>query len=188
MRLVQVGVTALLLIEVATGMSAKHHQEVLNRQAVRVEQKLKGQYDSARAHRPTSKAVKTSYQRAMKLSQKYLALENQLHDQPDNKKVKKQLKKLPVENSGLLVPKEVKNWHGSISYSGQDNQGRLMMAFRFTGDDGKDREVVTGVYDAKRGKLGKFKTYRTKAGRTDVKNAIKVAKKAGSQQQGNGQQ
>lgn len=169
-RLVQLGITLLLVIEVLTGLSAKSRQVHLNNQEKREEVRLERDYNQAKVKAPQKSQVKANYKQAMKLSQKYLNAVNALHDQPTNSQVKKRLKKMPVKRAVKpLVPVKVKNWHSTVAYSGQDYQGHLMIAFQYFGPDNKLRQVTTCTYNAKTHYLEQFSTYRTALGRQDVK-------------------
>lgn len=175
-RLVQLGITVLLGIEVLTGVSAKSRQVHLNNQEKREEVRLERNYNQAKVKAPKKSQVKANYKQAMKLSQKYLNAVNALHDQPTNsqvkKRLKKRLKKMPVKRAVKpLVPVKVKNWHSTVAYSGQDYQGYLMIAFQYFGSDNKLRQVTTCTYNAKTHYLEQFSTYRTALGRQDVKTA-----------------
>lgn len=171
-RLVQLGITLLLGIEVLTGVSIKNRQVHLNQLEKREEVRLERNYNQAKVKAPKKSQVKANYQRAMKLSQQYLNEVNALHDQPTNSQVKKRLKKMPVKRAVKpLVPVKVKNWHSTVVYSGQDYQGHLMIAFQSFGPDNKLRQVTTGIYNAKTHYLEQFSTYRTALGRQDVKTA-----------------
>lgn len=171
-RLVQLGITVLLVIEVLTGISAKSRQVHLNNQEKREEVRLERNYNQAKVKAPKKSQVKANYQRAMKLSQQYLNAVNALHDQPTNSQVKKRLKRMPVKRVVKpLVPVKVKNWHSTVAYSGQDYQGHLMIAFQYFGPDNKLRQVTTCTYNAKTHYLEQFSTYRTALGRQDVKTA-----------------
>lgn len=171
-KIIKGGIAAVLIAGI--GVSIDHYQDVkADHQDNQVEIKaVKKQYQQEQKRKPEKKVVSTQYQQALDTTNKYLDLENKLHDTKSNStkeadKLYDQLHDLTHEGTmlrGPQVPRQIKGWTGKVSYGGQNNNGQISMAIRFTNKDGKLMKLVTLYYNTDSKRLSGMTYYYTHTG------------------------
>ena len=141
---------------------------------------LKEQYKKAQKDKPTVEIVKSNYQKALDVSNKYLELDTQLHDAVgDRDKTKDLLSKInnlttdSTSVRGPMVAGDIKDWNAKTIYGGQNSNGKIMMAYQFYNNDNKLMMVETFYYNVYSGKLSGFSQLVTKDGQRVIQETLR---------------
>lgn len=156
-------------------MKRNYQSDILMRQD------LREQYAQEKKKKPTVEHVTTVYQKAMNTANKYLALQNKLHDLGDvsynkQKPVIHQMKKYTTGNlapAGSLIQPQIKDWHAVVDYGGQTGNGKVVMAYRWYNKDNKLMRIDTFYYRDNLNKLSGFSYYITKDGKTSSEQQVR---------------
>lgn len=156
------------------GLSLKDYYTArVNDQTTRTELKsVKAQYKHELTKKPTTKTVTTNYQKAVNTANEYLKYANALHDSGSNssKSGKRNLAKMkqmvsdPSMVTGPMVAYQIKDWHGEVSYGGENSNGKIAMAYKFYNANNKLVKLYTFYYDINSGVLSGFSYYYSKDG------------------------
>lgn len=141
---------------------------------------LKKQYKKAQKDKPTVETVKSNYQKALDVSNKYLKLDTQLHDAVgDRDKTKgllSKINKLTTDSTsikGPIVAGDIKDWNAKTVYGGQNSNGKIMMAYQFYNNDNKLMMVETFYYNVYSGKLSGFSQMVTNDGQSVIQETLR---------------
>lgn len=142
---------------------------------------LKHQYAVEKKKRPSVQRVTTVYQQAMNTANKYLALQNKLHDLGDvpyekQKPLIHQMNKYTSGNlapAGPLVQPAVKDWHANVEYGGQTGNGKVVMAYRWFNKDNQLMRIDTFYYNSQSHKLSGFSYYITNDGAKELSEQVR---------------
>lgn len=181
-KLIQGGVTLAAIISMGMTFNEMSHSRNTYQNKVSLLKDLKSEYAQDQKKKPTVEHVTTVYQRAVKVANRYLALQNQLHDkgQVPTQQQKPLLKKMDKLTTGSLVPNgfliqpQIKDWHAEVSYGGQTKSGKVTMAYRwYNNNNGHLMRLDTFYYNEDSGKLSGFTNYVTKEGHQDGWNQVR---------------
>lgn len=142
---------------------------------------LKSQYRDEQKKKPSVERVTTVYQQAMNTANKYLKLQNQLHDMGDvsfkkQRPMINKMKKYTTGNlapAGSLVQPAVKDWHAVVDYGGQTGDGRVVMAYRWFNKDNQLMRIDTFYYNVQSHKLSGFSYYITNDGARETRDQVR---------------
>lgn len=180
-KLIQGGLTLAAIISVGMTFNDMSRARNSYQNKVTLLRDLKSEYAQDQKKKPTVEHVTTVYQRAMKVANQYLALQNKLHDLGDVPYVKQKplINKLNQHTTGSLVPSgllvqpEVKNWHAVVDYGGETTNDRVVMAYRWFDQDNKLMRIDTFYYNADSHKLSGFSYYITKDGTREIRDQVR---------------
>lgn len=176
------GVIALVACgSVGVTLSNYSHNKRNYQSDVSLVKELKHQYAAEKKKKPSVERVITVYQQAMNTANKYLKLQNELHDLGDVSYAKqrpliKKMKKYTTGNlapAGSLVQPAVKDWHANVDYGGQTGNGRVVMAYRWFNKDNQLMRIDTFYYNTQNHKLSGFSYYITNEGAKETRDQVR---------------
>lgn len=179
-QLLKSGIAVALFAGIGWSLESYYNARVDN-QTNRSELKsVKSQYRVELTKKPTTKTVTTNYQKAVNAANKYLKYANALHDSGSNssKDGKLNLAKMknmvsdPSSITGPLVAYQIKDWHGVVSYGGQNSEGKIVMSYKFFNKSNKLMKLYTFYYNPDSGVLSGFSYYFSKAGRDQLQQTL----------------
>ena len=179
-QLLKSGIAIALFAGIGWSLESYHSARVDNQTDQAELKSVKSQYRNELTKKPTTKTVTTNYQKAVNAANKYLKYANALHDSgsnssKDGKSNLAKMRRMVSDGSsvtGPLVAYQIKDWHGEVSYGGQNSAGKIVMSYKFYNKDNTLMKLYTFYYNSDSGVLSGFSSYFSKAGRSQLQQTL----------------